>query len=260
MLHEFYDSLVRPAANFMAGYIDEATKLPHATYDLWEEKFLTTTYTTAVTYAALVAAASLAEVMGRQQEAVQWQAVADDMHANAQTLLFNKDKQFFYKGFIRVPSDEGKPQIVHDDTIDMSSFYGAFMFGLFELDGDAIHAAYATLERIFHLDQATVTPLPRYVHDPYRRRDPNSLGNPWFVTTLWLAQYYMESGRLDQARAIVDWVCAQALPSGVLAEQIDPRSRAFVSVAPLVWSQAELINSIIDLVSNPQKSITETTS
>jgi GH15 family glucan-1,4-alpha-glucosidase len=52
LLNDYYDSLVVPATNFMAKYIDGATKLPHASYDLWEEKFLTTTYTTATVYAA----------------------------------------------------------------------------------------------------------------------------------------------------------------------------------------------------------------
>ena len=42
VLQEFYSSLIKPMATFMVGYIDETTKLPHATYDLWEEKFAIT--------------------------------------------------------------------------------------------------------------------------------------------------------------------------------------------------------------------------
>lgn len=251
VVQEYYDSLVRPAANFMAGYIDEVTKLPHATYDLWEEKLLTTTYTTAVTYAALLAAARLAEVMGRQQDAVQWQTVADDMREAAQSQLFNKERGFFYKGFIRTPDANGKQQLVHDETIDVSSFYGAFMFGLFALDSDEVRASYETLEKTFGLQPDTVTPLPRYEHDHYRQIKPSG-GNPWTITTLWLAQYYMETDNLAAAERIVHWVQSQALPSGVLPEQLSPDDHRFISVAPLVWSQAELINSIIDLASNPQ--------
>jgi len=44
-----YKTFVQPAANFMAEFRDEATLLPHASYDLWEEKFTTSTYTTAIT-------------------------------------------------------------------------------------------------------------------------------------------------------------------------------------------------------------------
>src|SRR5690606_41673377 len=41
-----YETMIQPMANFIDSYIDSATKLPHASYDLWEEKFLTSTYTT----------------------------------------------------------------------------------------------------------------------------------------------------------------------------------------------------------------------
>jgi GH15 family glucan-1,4-alpha-glucosidase len=251
-LREFYDSLLRPAANFLANYIDETTKLPHASYDLWEEKLLTTTYTTAVTYAALIAAARLAEVMGRQQEAVQWQAVADDMRGAAQTKLFNKDKKFFYKGFIH-KHGSNKRQIMYDDTIDTSSFYGAFMFGLFDIEGEVLGRAFTTLQATFGLKDDLVTPMPRYVGDAYRRRSPDGPSNPWFITTLWLAQYYLRTNKYDQAKAVIDWVSARMLPTGVLSEQIDPVTHEFVSVAPLAWSQAELINSIIDLSSARQE-------
>jgi GH15 family glucan-1,4-alpha-glucosidase len=38
-----------------------------------------------------------------------------------------------------------------------------------------------------------------------------------------------------------------ALPSGVLSEQINPSTGAPLSVTPLVWSHAELINTLLDL-------------
>jgi GH15 family glucan-1,4-alpha-glucosidase len=254
-LQEFYDPLVRPAANFLANYIDEATKLPHASYDIWEQKFLTTTYTTAVVYAALLAAARLAEVMGRQQEAVSWQAVADDMRQAAQHQLFNKDKQFFHKGFIRKKNQDGQVSMHYDQTIDVSSFYGAFMFGLFDVESDEVKQSYNTLEKTFGFNAQSVTPIPRYENDRYNSADPNSKGNPWFVTTLWLAQYYIETKHVEQAKNIIQWVQSHMLPSGVLAEQMSPDTYKFISVAPLMWSQAEFINAIIDLSSDPVKAI-----
>lgn len=254
-LQEFYDPLVRPAANFLASYIDDITKLPHATYDLWEEKFLTTTYTTAVVYAALLASARLAEVMGRQQEFLRWQAVADDIRHSARNLLFNKDKQYFYKGFLRTKDGDGHAVTNYDETIDVSSFYGAFMFGLFDIDSDEIEQSYLTLERTFSFTDKEASAIPRYEYDNYNRTDPNSLGNPWFVTTLWMAQYYIETGRAPQARRIINWVKDRMLESGVLSEQINSQTGRFSSVAPLAWSQAEFVNTVIDLASDPFKTI-----
>jgi GH15 family glucan-1,4-alpha-glucosidase len=77
------------------------------------------------------------------------------------------------------------------------------------------------------------------------------MGNPWFITTLWQAQYYIETNRVAAAQKIVEWVQDRMLKSGVLSEQINPYTHSFISVAPLAWSQAEFINTVIDLSSNP---------
>lgn len=249
ILHEFYESLIRPMANFMASYIDETTKLPHATYDLWEEKFLTTTYSTSVVYAALLAAAKLAEEAGQPEDAVRWQTTADDIRSAAQTMLYNSDKQFFYKGYVHKSAD-AKTDIMYDDTIDVSSFYGAFMFGFFDVQSTEIESSFKTLEHVFRASDQEVMPLPRYEHDMYDRVEEDSMGNPWFITTLWQAQYFLETNRVSAAQKIVEWVQDRMLKSGVLSEQINPYTFAFISVAPLAWSQAEFINTVIDLSSD----------
>jgi len=249
MLLEYYDTLIKPMASFMASYIDETTKLPHATYDLWEEKFLTNTYTVGVTYAALLAAAKLAEEAEHPEDAVHWQTVADEMR-DAAGILYNPDKKFFYKGYVHM-SPDAKTDIMYDDTIDVSSFYGAFMFGLFDLHSTEVTDSFQTLEHLFRASEQEVTPLPRYEHDVYNTVSKESLGNPWFITTLWQAQYFLETGQRPAAEKVVSWVQSQMLPSGVLSEQINPYTHAFISVAPLAWSQAEFVNTIIDLVSDP---------
>lgn len=249
VLEEFYPSLIKPMADFMAGYIDETTKLPHATYDLWEEKFLTTTYSVGVTYAGLLSAVKLAEQIGHNDDAVKWQNVADEMRAAAPGMLYNPDKEFFYKGYVH-KSPDAKRDLMYDDVIDVSSFYGAFMFGLFDIDSPEVQASFKTIERVFRVDQEVI-PLPRYEHDAYDRVDEESMGNPWFICTLWRAQYFLETNRAPEARKIVQWVADQMLPSGVLSEQINPYTHAFISVAPLAWSQAEFVNTAIDLLSEP---------
>lgn len=243
-LEEFYETLVVPAANFMADYIDEATNLPHATYDLWEEKFLTTTYTTALVYAALCAAAKMAEQLKHHKDAVRWQMVADDMQVAAHQLLFNPEKNYFYKGF----TNHGHNGLRYDDTVDLSSFYGAFMFGLFDVKSQEMKHAHATLDELFHLSHHAVSPVPRYENDQYNTVDPSGLGNPWFITTFWMAQYaLLEEGDTHQAQAAVDWALELMMPTGVLSEQINPYSYKFISVAPLAWSQAEFLNTVLDL-------------
>jgi GH15 family glucan-1,4-alpha-glucosidase len=38
------------------------------------------------------------------------------------------------------------------------------------------------------------------------------------------------------------------MPTGMLSEQIDPVDGAFISPAPLTWSHAEYVSTLIDYV------------
>ena len=237
-----YETLVQPAANFMDSYVDSSTKLPHASYDLWEEKFLTTTYTTALVYASLMAAASLADKFEYPDDAIRWRSVADDIRASAHDTFFCQKTNYFYKGFI--VSESG--MLEYDNTIDSSSLYGAAMFGLYDFDDPLVQKAAKTLEETL-IDKSSAGGIPRYAGDLYHNADKESLGNPWFVTSLWYAQFLLQNGDSDKARDIAVWAQRQMLPSGVLSEQILAQNGQPVSVAPLTWSSAEFINTVLDL-------------
>ncbi len=241
-----YSSLTQPSANFLENFIDKSTGLPHASYDLWEEKFLTSAYTTATVYAGLMAASKMAEQFEYPDDSVRWQAAAAELKRAAQKKFFNADKQYFYKGFL-LDADASK-ELEYDSTIDTSSLYGAVMFGLYPLDHEHISVSLKTLETEL-LNSAPVGGVPRYENDQYCRPehdDPHN-GNPWFVTTLWLAQIYIELRRLDDAKKLIDWTLSHTLSTGVLSEQINPETGDPLSVAPLIWSSAELVSTIIDI-------------
>lgn len=245
-LDMFYDQMIAPMGDFMAEYIDQATGLPKPSYDLWEENFLTTTYTTAVAYAALVAAADLAEARNDSDRCVKWRAAADDIYQAAHRHLYNEERKSFYKGVIIKQGHLHK-----DETIDASSIFGVFMFGLFASSGDELNAAVATLEERFGLNNENVQGIPRYENDNYYRQEDSGLGNPWFITTMWMAQYYNEKGQTAKVEKILDWVNGSAMRSGVLSEQVHPGSQEFLSVAPLTWSHAEFVSTLLDTVSEP---------
>jgi len=236
-----YQTLIQPAANFMATFIDDETKLPHASYDLWEEKFATHTYTVALTYQALHVAADFAELFEYPDDAVRWRGIADEIAKNAGA-FFCVERGAYRKSILL----EEDGSLRFDNVIDISSFYGVMMFAGKDFGEDHIKETVATIETHL-LDQSPIGGSPRYEHDNYFASSPQLLGNPWFVTTLWMAQYYVRAGQADKARHYLDWTIDKALPSGVLSEQINPTTGEILSVTPLVWSHAELINTALDL-------------
>lgn len=237
---QLFDSFVTPAADWMAGFIDEQTGLPHASYDLWEQKFLTTTYTVCAVIAGLQAASNLAAAFKEHDAAARWGQTADNIRQCLEQ-LYHPDG-YFRKGFLLRP-DGG---LDYDDTIDISSFYGPFMYAGLPLRDEKLLGTLRQVEERL-LDNSPSGGVPRYEHDNYFLAKPQYLGNPWTVTTLWLAQYYATAGRIDDAKRLFEWALARQLPSGALSEQFDAETAEPLGVIPLVWSQAELINTMLDL-------------
>ena len=241
-VRNLYGTLIRPAANFMARFIDHQTKLPHASYDLWEEKFLTHTYTVATVYQALLVASSFAEMFEFPDDAVRWRDVASIM-LEASSVFFSSDRQAFRKGYLL--NEDGSMQF--DDVLDVSSLYGVMMYDLHQpYEAEDMTKTAKAIENVL-LDKSPIGGSPRYEHDHYFESQPSYMGNPWFVTTLWMAQYYLRIDDKLAALRLLDWTLSKTLPSGVLSEQVNPGNGSPISVAPLVWSHAELINTVLDL-------------
>jgi GH15 family glucan-1,4-alpha-glucosidase len=95
--------------------------------------------------------------------------------------------------------------------------------------------------------------LARYENDPYHQvsKDIERVpGNPWFVCTLWLAQWHIALAKsrkdLEPALDILRWAASRALPSGVFAEQVHPFTNAPLSVSPLTWSHAAFVTAFLE--------------
>lgn len=86
----------------------------------------------------------------------------------------------------------------------------------------------------------------RYEHDNYFLSKNKYLGNPWVVCTLWLAQYLIATNDKESASGLIKWSLDRQLPSGILSEQFDPETGSPLGVAPLVWSHAEVLNTLLD--------------
>lgn len=239
-VERFFDGFIKPCSDFMATFVDDATNLPHASYDLWEQKFLTSTYTVCVVIAALETAAELARIAKHPEDAIEWTAAAQRMRDGLQA-LYHPDG-YFRKGFLL--QDNGDLQ--YDDTVDISSLYAPLMYAQLPLDDPRLVQTFKTVEQKLY----NVTPIGgviRYPGDDYFLGKRQYAGNPWIVCTLWLAQYYNATGQRDKATELLQWAHDRSLPSGMLSEQFDPDDGSALSVAPLVWSHAEFINTALDI-------------
>ena len=96
--------------------------------------------------------------------------------------------------------------------------------------------------------------LARFEGDSYQLRrsgaDAGVPGNPWFLCSLWLAQYEIQSAtrpaELEQPLGTLEWVAEHALPSGLLAEQIDPLNGEPASATPLTWAHATFVLTVLE--------------
>src|SRR5207245_9237770 len=90
-----------------------------------------------------------------------------------------------------------------------------------------------------------------YMDDYYFKVEPDTKktpGNPWFMCTMWLAQWYIVTAKsaadLKPARDMIDWAVGHQIPGGLLSEQLDPHTGAPLSVSPLTRSHAEFIVTV----------------
>ncbi|HSX37039.1 MAG TPA: glycoside hydrolase family 15 protein [Patescibacteria group bacterium] len=238
-LESFYDTFVSPMAHFMMHFVDTTTGLPHASYDLWEEKFLTTTYTVCTVIAGLEAAAKLAEAAEHPDDAVEWRRAAEGYRSHLDT-LYHPDG-YFRKGLLL--QEDGS--LGYDDTLDISSLYGAYMFAGLPLEDPRMQSSLQqTVKRL--QGTSPVGGVIRYEKDAYFLENPKYKGNPWIVCSLWLAQYLLGTGQAEEAKSLLEWAYDRKLASGALSEQFDPETGKPVGVTPLVWSHAEMVNTLLD--------------
>lgn len=242
-IEDLYNSLIKKSADFLVAYRDKKMGLPLPSYDLWEEKHGIHTFTASSVYGALISAGKFAKLLGKIKEASRYNSAAEEIKDSIVRYLYNKDRKMFYKMMNVV---DGK--IIYDDVIDMSSIYGIFKFRVLNIDDPMVLESIKTIEEEFCC-KTPASGVPRYEGDLYYKLSPSSPSNPWFITTLWLAQYYIASAKkesdLEKAKEWMEWTVKNSLKSGILSEQINPYSGEQISAAPLTWSHSEFVITII---------------
>lgn len=240
-----YRSLILNAAEFMIKFRDEETGLPLNSYDLWEERYGVHTFTVSAVIAGLRAAGDFARAFGEQECGDKYRDTADKMKDSLTAYFYHKEEGRFARMGKRTANGYDL-----DMTVD-ASLAGLVAFDVFGAEDAMVTSTMNAVKERLRI-KTTVGGIARYTNDYYHRvsNDIGQVpGNPWFICTLWLAEYEIMRAKdlteLNNTLPVLEWVVEKALPSGVLAEQVDPYTGTPLSVSPLTWSHATFVTTLM---------------
>jgi GH15 family glucan-1,4-alpha-glucosidase len=240
-IRPLYGNLIKKIADFLMNYRDSKTGLALPSYDLWEEKLGLSSFTLGAVIGALMAASKFAGAFGEDDLAKAYLEGALQMKEAMERYLYLPEEQRFARMILF--KEDGSLKI--DAGLD-ASLYGIFAFDAFAPEDPKVQSTMNQVEKVLWNEK--IGGIARYENDSFFRKEGNQVGNPWFVTTLWLAEYYIACAKkekdLEKALELLTWVADRALPSGVLSEQIDPLSNKQTSVSPLTWSHGTYISTV----------------
>jgi len=245
-VRKHYRNLIRRAADFLVDFRDAETKLPLPSWNLWEDRRGIHTFTCATVFGGLKAAANFAELFGENDLAFFYETAAEEVRYAMKKYLYVEKLNRFARALMPI----GDNHFEYDTTVD-ASLFGTFYFGAFAHDDPMVQSTMKAVEERLTA-KTNIGGVARYENDGYMRVTndvQNVAGNPWFICTLWLADYKIACAKdlknLEEAVEILEWVAQRALPSGVLAEQVNPLNGEPVSVSPLTWSHSTVVATVM---------------
>ncbi len=215
---------------YMKDVIEETHKF-HVSYDLWEMCEGVHLYSIASIFAAFDSMIKIYEELKEEftKNRVKQENVNNKKEELRQELV--KIREYILLHFY----DENKKSFVRnldDKKIDISILGLVIPFNIFTPKEKKI---LNTVERINMTLRTYTGGYTRFEVDHYMN------GNPWVITTLWMANYYLEADEKTKAKECFDLVVKTCAKHGFLPEQINNEKMAPAWVIGLGWSHAMYI-------------------
>ncbi len=247
-----YKKLIKPAGIFLRDYRDLSTGLPLASYDLWEERHGTFLHTATLAWAGLMGAAYFSGSFGETPLCRSFLKAASEIKEGIKTIMRDPQRNLFYRS-VQVEDGEITDRDETPDISAMTLIETGFLDPDHPEERGMIIALMDRMEKSLHVP-GPIGGYARYMGDQYylsdESRKQGAPGNPWFISSFWMAQGYIRLGTEDsinKALQLIRWGVGHSALSGVMAEQLDPVTGSPLSVAPLAWSHAALINTFHSL-------------
>ncbi len=247
IVQKLFNPMVLKIGRFLMQYKDTETGLPKPSYDLWEEQYGVFSYTCATVYAGLKAAENLSQATGHHEDEVIFREAAKKMKKSILDHMYSAtDKRFVKKLYY----EEGEVRL--DPTVDSSVAF-IWELGLLPPNDPRVVNTMKAIEE--HLKVHTeVGGIARYEGDFYHRNwdyeySAKVPGNPWIITSLWVANWKLalaeKTSDLHEVKETLNWVVEKGSLAHILPEQMDPFTGEPLSVAPLTWSHATFVDTVI---------------
>lgn len=254
---DLFKRLVDNAGNFLLEYRDKETGLPLPSHDLWEERYGVHLFTVASVIAGLDSASAFSHALGELDLHEKFKKGAEEIRTAMKQHMWSEE----HGRFCRMAKRSATGYEL-DMNID-ASMYGIFAFNALPVNDPKVEATMKAIrERLWV--KTDVGGCARYENDYYHQISQdieNVPGNPWFICTMWLAEYEIARTHspegLKEAAAILEWVADHSLPSGVLAEQVHPYSGEPLSVSPLTWSHATFVTCVLEYLEKRRQVMAE---
>lgn len=233
--------MLEKATKFLKGYVNDVITKEnkmHVSYDLWEMCEGVHLYSMASIYSSFDAMIKIYEEL--KEEFVKNRVKQENV---------NKEKEFLRNELVRIKEfclinfyDESKKSFVRnaeDKKMDISILGTVYPFNMFKPKEKKV---LNTVERINMTLRTYTGGYQRFENDHYMG------GNPWVISNLWMANYYLETGENKKARECFEFVLKTSGMHGYLSEQIDNNQMAPAWIIGLGWSHAMFIITLEKMI------------
>ena len=216
-------------------HTENRNKLP-VSYDLWEMHEGVHLYSLASIYSAFEAMFEMYDVFKSEYEEKNRLKLESINKLRKKVDMYKKEMEKYIKEHMYNESTKTLKRNANDEITDMSVIGAVVPFKMYKPDEKKI---LNTVEKINMTLRTYTGGYIRFEGDHYRGGK-----SPWSITTLWMAMYYKEAGKIRKAQECIDYIVNSANIHGFIGEQIDNSTMQPNWVIGLAWAHAMFILSL----------------